>query len=106
LLSYRGGGPPEVCGGEQVEKGAAQDSEHQGPLRLARGCVPLVGRLSGGQDGDPVLDSGAGETGPRAAGLDEGAGVSVDPERQQRPVLLGGQPGPDPLGCIRGSALP
>src|ERR687886_720215 len=49
-------------------------------------AVAIVGRLRVSEQGEPVIDGGAGEVAPRPVGLDERAGIALGPQAQQRSV--------------------
>ena len=64
-----------------------------------RWASPAALRRSAGgwaaEHGEPVLDGVTGEARPGPARLDQRARVGLDPQRQERTVLGGGQPVPD-----------
>ena len=106
MLGYRGGDSGLVTGGEQIEQGSAQDGEDQGASCQTGLGISFAGRLGGGEDGQPVLHRGAAEVRPRSFVIHQGPGIALDPERQQRTMVLRGQPGPDPLGHHRQPGRP
>ena len=61
VVADGGGGSGFVAGGEEVEKGAAEDCQGEGASGRGVGGVAFAGWLESGEEGQPFVDGGASE---------------------------------------------
>ena len=100
MVGDSGGDSFRVTGGQKIQESAAQHGEQQGTRSSPFLGVAHVYRLGCGEHGQPVIHGGPGEVGPGTVRVDQGARISLDPQRQQGTVLAGRQPMPDEeWGC-------
>lgn len=95
-----GGGADSVAGGEEVEEGAAQDGENRCAFGRSGRAAGSAWGLVGGEHGKPIPDSLARKVGPRAFRLDQGAGIALEPQRDQWAMIFGAEPLPHQGGHV------
>src|SRR5579875_1334194 len=83
-----------VAGGEQVQQRATQDGKQQRAFGLTVPGVTAPGGLPFGEQLQPVADRVPAEFRPGPGVAEQGPGVALDPQHEQRAVRRGGKPGP------------